>query len=271
VTATDGNHGRGVARVASWLGIGAEVFVPSGTSRSRIDGIESEGAQVRVVSGDYDTAVEAAASRAAGDRWLIQDTAWQGYERVPALIVDGYSTIMEELDAQFAEMVWPGPDVVVVQIGVGSLAAAVTRHLRSGGGKRDPVIVGVEPEGAACAFESAAAGEPVSVPGPHTSVMAGLNCGTLSSLAWPVIRDGVDIFVKVSDEEAFESMRMLAADGIVSGESGSAGLAGLHSLLGDPAGREALEKYGVRGYFKALAISTEGITDQDMYRRAMGG
>ncbi len=269
VTATDGNHGRGVARTAAWLGVEAEVFVPEGTVAARIRGIESEGATVKVIPGDYDDAVEAAASRAGEDLWLIQDTAWPGYESVPAAIVHGYSTIMLEMEEQLAALKSPDPDLVAVQIGVGSLAAAVTGHFRSRRSKRTPVIVGVESESAACAYESARVGEIVTVPGPHRSVMAGLNCGTLSNLAWPVIRDGTDIFVTVTDEDAFEAMRILAGDGIVSGESGSAGLAGVAALFRDDGAREALESMGLGPEPGVLLISTEGITDPVLYQRVV--
>ncbi len=269
VTATDGNHGRGVARIASWLGLGADVFVPAGTVPARIEGIESEGASVTVIGGDYDDAVEAAASTASEDLWLVQDTAWPGYERIPAWIVDGYGTIMDEMEEQLATAGRPAPGLVAVQIGVGSLAAAVIGHFRSGQEGRAPVIVGVEPDGVACAFESVRAGEIVTVPGPHRSVMAGLSCGTLSSLAWPVIRDGADIFVTVTDDDAFEAMRLLAGDGIVSGESGSAGLAGIAALLRDGAARDALESLGLAPGSDIMLISTEGITDPVLYGRVV--
>lgn len=269
VAATDGNHGRGVARVAAWLGVGAEVFVPEGTAAARITAIESEGAAVKVVHGDYDDAVESAASRDGEDLWLIQDTAWPGYERIPAWIIDGYATIMEEMEEQIAAAGAREPGLVAVQIGVGSLAAAVIGHFRSRRSGRAPVIAGVEPDCAACAYESVRAGEIVTVPGPHHSVMAGLNCGTLSSLAWPAIRDGADILVTVSDDGAFEAMRLLAGDGIISGESGAAGLAGAAALLRDDRAREALSSTGLGPEPDVLLISTEGITDPVLYERVV--
>ena len=269
VTATDGNHGRGVARVAAWFGVEAEVFVPEGTAAARIAGIESEGAGVTVIGGDFDDAVEAAASRAAEDTWLIQDTSWPGYERIPAWIVDGYATIMEEMEEQLGSMGGDAPGLVAVQIGVGSLAAAVIEYFRSKPGGRQPLIAGVEPDEAACGFESVRAGEIVTVPGPHRSAMAGLNCGTLSSLAWPVIRDGADCMVTVKNEDAFEAMRMLAADGIISGESGSAGLAGVAALMRDEETRGILASMGLGPDPDVMLISTEGITDPVLYGRVV--
>ena len=132
------------------------------------------------------------------------------------------------------------------------------------------MIACVEPYSAACAYESVRAGEIVNVPGPHRSVMAGLNCGTLSSFAWPAIRDGADILVTVTNYHAFEAMIILAADGIVSGESGSAGLAGLLALLRDDAGaREALASLGLEPEPDVLLISTEGITDPVLYGKVV--
>jgi diaminopropionate ammonia-lyase len=260
VTATDGNHGRGVARTAAWFGVEADIFVPEGTAAARIEGIESEGAAVSVVRGDYDAAVAEAASLAGEELWLIQDTAWPGYEAVPRAIVAGYSTIMSELEEQLAAAGARMPGAAAVQIGVGSLASAVTAYLRGRHGEERVLIAGVEPAGAACAFESARSGEPVCVPGPHRSVMAGLNCGTVSSVAWPVLMSGIDIFVTVTDEDAFEAMKILASDGIVSGESGSAGLAGMMALRRD--GRVELPP-------DVLLISTEGVTDPVLYGKAV--
>jgi diaminopropionate ammonia-lyase len=256
-----------VARVAKWFGIGASVFMPEGSAAARIDGIESEGASVTVVEGDYDDAVAAAAELSGGDLWLIQDTGWEGYEEVPERIVDGYSTIMIELDSQMEEAGEPLPDLVAVQIGVGSLASAVISHFRRAGG--EVVIAGVEPDEAACAFGAASAGRVVTVPGPHRSVMAGLNCGTVSAGAWPVLAGGIDLFVTVSDEDAFDAMRALASDGIVSGESGSAGLAGISFLLRSREGREALESLGTGPDPSVLVVSTEGITDPELYGRVV--
>ena len=164
--ATDGNHGRAVARMARLLGLEATVLVPASMLAARREAIAAEGARVEVVDGTYDEAVERAAQL---DALVIQDTAWPGYETVPAWVVEGYSTIGAEIDLQ--------PDLVGVQIGVGSFAAAMVRRFA---GAR---IVGVEPVSAACALASIEAGEPAEVPGPHDSVMAGLNCGRVSPVA----------------------------------------------------------------------------------------
>ncbi|UCE17971.1 MAG: diaminopropionate ammonia-lyase [Gemmatimonadota bacterium] len=270
VTATDGNHGRGVARVARLFWLHSKIFVPRGTVQARINAIESEGAEVIVVEGDYDEAVKAAANEQDRNTWLIQDTAWPGYETIPRWIVEGYSTMFWEVHEQLKALKKPEPDVIVVQIGVGSLAAAVVQFYRGQGSSPAPRIVGVEPERAACAFESVKAGHMVSIPGPQTSVMAGLNCGTLSIIAWPLIRDGIDVFVAVDDERAFEAMRLLAEDGIISGESGAAGLAGYLELSEHDTTGSIREKLGITESTRILLISTEGATDPEMYHRIVG-
>lgn len=270
LAATDGNHGRAVARVARWLGLGAEIFVPRGTVRDRVRAIRSEGAEVVVVPGGYDEAVKLAAAQRAERALLVQDTGWPGYEEIPRRVIEGYSTMFEEIDRQARGRGIEAPDLVLVQIGVGALAAAVIRRYRRerpGGRTR---IVGVEPVDAACGGASIERGEPVTVPGPHRSMMAGLNCGTLSSVAWPWLRQGLDAVVTLGDERAAEAMRRLAERGIVSGESGAAGLAGLLEILLGPDSAEARERLGVDAKSRVLLFSTEGITDADNYGRVVG-
>jgi diaminopropionate ammonia-lyase len=269
--ATDGNHGRGVARVARWLGLGAEIFVPRGTARARVDAIASEGATVTVVDGTYDATVEwAAGSRRAGDL-LVQDHGWPGYEEVPAWVAEGYATIFREVDETLAaEGVLP-PDLVLVQIGVGTLASAAVRHYRRVGLEPAPRLIGVEPTRAACALRSIEAGHPVRLEvGADASIMAGLNCGTPSSQAWPLLRDGLEACVAVEDESARVAMRWLAAEGVMSGESGAAGLAGLIELVNGAGGEELRRALGVTAETIALVISTEGVTDPASYGRIVG-
>jgi len=237
VCATDGNHGRAVARTAASLGLEATVLVPSAMVEARRAAIAGEGARVQVVDGTYDDAVEQAAALAGPDRLVIQDTAWPGYETVPAWVIEGYATIGAEIELE--------PDVVAVQIGVGSFAAAMVRRFA---GAR---IVGVEPVSAACALASAEAGTPTEVPGPHDSAMAGLNCGRPSPVAWPLLSRGIEAFIAVTDDRADEAVALLAADGITAGESGAAGLAGLlafHTELALPADTTV------------LVVNTEGDT-----------
>jgi diaminopropionate ammonia-lyase len=260
--ATDGNHGRAVARMAALLGFDAKIYVPAGTAQARIDAIAGEGATVEVFPGTYDEAV-ARSAQDAGERCLvISDTSWPGYDRVPRWVIDGYATILQEVDDQGA-----APDLVAVQIGVGALASAVVAHYRQPAPHPRPTLVGVEPLRAACMLASIEAGHVVQVPGPHDSIMAGLNCGEPSMLAWPIVSAGVDAFVAVEDERAREAMRLLARAGVVAGETGAAGLAGMLELLNGPGQDEARARLGVTASTCVLLFITEGATDPDAYQR----
>ncbi|MCU1465746.1 MAG: pyridoxal-5-phosphate-dependent enzyme beta subunit [Actinomycetia bacterium] len=254
VAATDGNHGRAVAHMARLLGYQARIFVPAGTAAARIDAIESEGAPVTVVDGTYDDAVRASAELAADDVLVVSDTSWEGYTEVPRTVIEGYATIFAEVDEQLATA---PPDVVVVPMGVGALAAAVVRHYAD-----HATVIVVEPLSAACGLHSAAAGFPVEVPGPHDSIMAGLNCGMVSIIAWPVVSAGVDVFVAVDDDAAEQAMRDLAQIGVVAGETGAAALAGLRAAV-------AAGTADVRGR-NVLVLCTEGATDPLAYERIVG-
>jgi diaminopropionate ammonia-lyase len=267
--ATDGNHGRAVARMARLLGLGARIFVPHGTSRARIEAIESEGAPVTVVDGTYEEAVDAAAKLAGEGYVLVQDTAVDGQDHTSQWVIEGYSTIFWEIEDRLAELGREAPELVAVQIGVGALAASVVRQFRRPEPAPRPRIVGVEPDRAACVLASMEAGHIVTIPGPHDSAMAGLNCGEPSSAAWPEVSAGIDLFVAVEDERAFDAVRRMAEAGLVSGETGAAGLAGLMELFtGDGSrGREMLD---VRPEARVLLISTEGSTDPESYRRILG-
>ena len=276
VAATDGNHGRALARVAGLLGLGARIFVPEEMVAARREAIAGEGAEVVVVKGTYDEAVERSAEEAGERGLVVSDMSWPGYEWIPSWVIEGYSTMLWEIDDELERRGEAGPDLVVVQVGVGAFAAAVTRHFRGPQRSQHPKLVGVEPAGAACLLESVAAGRIVSVPGPHDSIMAGLNCGRPSLVAWPTVSRGIDVLVAVDDEPAREAMRLTAASGIVSGETGAAGLGGLLELLcrgGESPGQEEKTRrtLGVGGESRVLLFNCEGATDPDRYRELVGG
>ncbi len=268
--ATDGNHGRAVAHMAALFGFAARIYVPAGTAQARIDGIASEGASVVVVDGTYDDAVARAAEDASERCLVISDTSWPGYEEVPRWVMDGYSTILWEVDDELRKHGEKDPDLVAVQVGVGALAAAVVQHYRQPDRIPQPTLLSVESLRAACLLASMEAGEIVSVPGPHDSIMAGLNCGRPSVIAWPIVSAGMDVFVAVSDERAREAMRALARAGVVAGETGAAGLAGLIELLTGLENAEFRAKLGVNESTRVLLFVTEGATDPQAYREIVG-
>lgn len=262
-TATDGNHGRAVARMARLLGLGARIWVPKNTVAARIEGIEREGASVTVSAGGYDDAVRESAA-AADDRTLvISDTSWEGYQTVPAWVIEGYSTIFAEIDEQTGAMALPAPTAVVVPMGVGAFAAAVVSHYRAEGSP-PTAIIGAEPTSAACVLESARAGGIITLEGEQDSIMAGLNCGTPSPIAWPRVSAGLDWLVAVDDDQARDAMRRFAEVGIVSGESGAASLAAALQLR-DDTGSDVLGADDT-----LLLLSTEGATDPVAYREIVG-
>ncbi len=263
--ATDGNHGRAVARMAALLQLESRIYVPAGTSQARIDAIASEGAQVEVINGTYDDAVERSA-RDAGERCpVISDTSWPGYEDVPRWVMDGYSTIMCEIDHELARRGETAFDLMAVQFGVGALAAAVVKHYRARTAAAQPRILSVEPLHAACMLASMEAGKIVSVPGPHDSIMAGLNCGRPSIIAWPIVSTGIDGFIAVNDDRAREAMRALARVGVVAGETGAAGLAGLIELLTGPENERRRAELHIDAATRVLVFVTEGATDPASY------
>ncbi|GAA2619169.1 diaminopropionate ammonia-lyase [Actinomadura fulvescens] len=253
VTATDGNHGRAVARMAGLLGLTAEVFVPDGVHPAARAAIKAEGATVVEIAGSYDDAVrEAAASADEPASLLIQDTAWPGYEQVPQWVVEGYATLFAEVDAQL-QAAGAGPaGLVAVPVGVGSLAQAAVAHYRSA--PDGPTLLSVEPETAASVLASLALGRLTTTPETGPTIMAGLNCATPSSLAWPYLRGGLDAAAAVTDAAASRAARDLAALGVPAGPCGAAALAGVRAAL-TPERRPALAPGHAR---TIVLLSTEG-------------
>lgn len=259
VTATDGNHGRALARMAQMVGVEARVFVPDAVSRIAIDQIRKEGAEVVVLPQDYDATVQVAAADAADDDGaiLVQDTAWDGYEEIPQWIVDGYSTLFREIDTQLVQQGAEAANVVTVPTGVGSLLQAAVQFHRSGH-RGQASLVAVEPASASCITTSLQRGEPISVQTGRTN-MAGLNCGTPSSIAWPFLAHGIDTSVCVTDEQAQRASDDLGGFGISSGPCGGAALAGLRALRGVPFEIEWRDQQlGSTGATSVVLLNTEG-------------
>ena len=262
--ATDGNHGRSVAWGAQRFGAACAIFVHDSVSQGRIDAIARYGAAIHVVPGTYDDAVRSAAAEAARHGWfVVSDTSWPGYTEIPREIMQGYRLMADEALDQ-----WPAPPPthVFIQGGVGGVAAAVSVQMRA---RLDPApdVVVVEPERAACLLASAAAGTPTPVAGDLDTIMAGLACGEPSLIAWQELDRAAAAFLAIPDAAAIDAMRLLAGLGIVSGESGAAGLAGLFLAARDPAARTAL---ALGPTSRVLAFSTEGATDPDLYARLVG-
>jgi diaminopropionate ammonia-lyase len=264
-SATDGNHGRAVAWGAQRFGCRCVIFLHATVSRDREAAITRLGAEVRRVPGTYDDAVRAAAVAAEQHGWvLVSDTSWPGYTRIPADVMQGYRLMADEALAQ-----WQGapPTHVFVQAGVGGVAAAVSVHFRT---RLDPspVLCVVEPDHAASLLASAELGERTAVPGNLDTVMAGLACGEPSLLAWTELDRAAAAFMAIPDEAAIATLRLLAQHGLMIGESGVAGLAGLLLAAADPAARSTL---GLSAISRVLLFGTEGATDPALHARLVRG
>ena len=252
VAATDGNHGRAVARMAAWLGLGCNIFVPSGTSSARIEAIRNEGASAEIVPGNYDKAIATAITESeSNDALLVADTSADKVTVSSRSVIQGYGTIATEIETQLAREHFLQPTVLALQAGVGAFAAGLISGLSDWKGK----VITTEPLSAACIQESLRAGHPVTVPAEAPTIMAGLNCGTPSLAAWPILKYAVSDAIAVNDEYAKRAMRFFSTSGLAVGESGSGGLAG---LLAYPS---VLSPDDV-----VLLVATEGVTDPNTYR-----
>lgn len=267
--ATDGNHGRAVAWVARLIGQAAVIFMPADTARARIDAVQREGGEVRLIDGTFDDCVMACAETALHQGWqVIADTAYPGNLVIPGDIMTGYGTIFAEISTQ-TDLAF---DAVFLPAGVGGLAAAGTAFFVQTRGAERPPLVCVEPLSSACFLESIerGGGEPVAAGGDQQSIMVGLCCGMPSLLAWPVVRDGMDLFLGIEDGHALDAMRAYHRHGITAGESGASALAGLLALLRDDALAPAQARLALGRRSRVLVINTEGATDPANYRRVVG-
>ncbi len=275
--ATDGNHGRGVAWSATRLGFNSVIYVHENTSQARIRAIESNGARVVVVPGTYDDAVRQVYQDAQENGWqVISDTSWPGYEDIPRWVMQGYTTAFSEVQEQLAAQGIIKPTHVLVQAGVGSLAAATIGFYAQLFGPERTRSVVVEPEKAACLYLSAEKGDgkPHSFAGDLDTIMAGLACGDPNPQAWQVLWDTADVFVKCPDYVAAKGMRVygvpLAGDPfIVSGESGAATLGALMFIMQRPEYAPLREQLALNRNSEVLLINSEGNTDPVDFRKVV--
>ena len=276
ITATDGNHGRGVAWSAQRLGQRCVVYMPHGSARERLENIRALGADASITDLCYDDAVRLAARHARERGWvLVQDTAWPGYETVPRWIMEGYTTMGLEIAEQLSDTV---PTHLFLQAGVGSMAGAIAAFFAELYGTQRPRIAVVEPLKADCFYRTAAAhdGRLHAVTEEMDTMMAGLACGEPSPLAWEILRDHADAFVAIPDAVAAEGMhtlgRPLPGDTpVVSGESGASTLGLAVELMRRKEHAPLREALGLDGDSRILCISTEGDTDKANYRRIVWG
>ena len=274
-TATDGNHGRGVAWAAKRLGQKAVVRMPKGTTKTRFDNIAKEGAEVTIEEVNYDDCVRMAAAEAAKTEHgiIVQDTAWAGYEEIPSWIMQGYGTLVLEADKQLKENGVDCPTHVFVQAGVGSLAGAVVGYFAHKYKENPPVMVVCEASAADCLYRSAvqADGNLVNVTGDLQTIMAGLACGEGNTIGWDILKNHVTVFASCPDWMSAKATRIYANPlendpHIISGESGSVPLGLAYTALHDEDAKDLKEALKLDENSNILVISTEGDTDPVRYR-----
>ena len=274
-SATDGNHGRGLAWACQKLNHPCKIYVHSETSQPRIDAIKSFGAEVTVVDGNYDDAVRQAALDAEKNGWyVVSDTSWEGYEEIPTWIMQGYTSILLEAQEQFTGMGIVKPTHIFVQAGVGAMAASVVGFYSALFPNDPPLFVVVEPDRAACIYESIAAGDGQchNVTGDLDTIMAGLACGEPSPIAFDILRNNADIFIQTPDNVAARGMRILGCPlhgdpMVVSGESGAVPLGALFALQTDEINDDLKKALNLGRDSHVFMINTEGNTDPIEFRR----
>ena len=271
ITATDGNHGRGVAWTASTLGQSSVVHMPRGSAPERLHNIRAAGANADIIDGNYDDAVRLSRKEAEEHGWVIvQDTSWEGYEEIPAWIMQGYCTMGLEAYEQLPQK----PTHIFLQAGVGSMAGTIAALFASIYKKDRPKVIIVEPNNADCFYRTAKAddGKLHIVTGDMQTIMAGLACGEPCSLAWDILKDCADHFIAFPDWAAAKGMRILGNplgndDRVISGESGASGFGCMAAILTEPELAGIKEELGLDENSRVLCFSTEGATDRENYRR----
>lgn len=273
-TTTDGNHGRGVAWAAQQLGQNAVIYMPKGSAQERVDHILRLGAECIVTDMNYDDTVRLTMKKAQELGWqVVQDTSWEGYTKIPTWIMQGYATMADEAAEQIAAL-GTKPTHVLLQAGVGAMAAGVLGYLVDVYGARNLHSVTVEPELADCVYRSGVKGELVNVGGDMATIMAGLACGETNPLGWPLLKSCTTQFVSCQDSVAALGMRVLGNPlgddpRIISGESGAVGVGLLAAVHYHPQREQLMAKLGLNADSVVLAISTEGDTDVKHYREVV--
>ena len=279
-TATDGNHGRGVAWAAGKLGQKAVVLMPKGSVQSRFDNIAKEGAQVTIEEVNYDECVRRANAMAEQTEHgvMVQDTAWDGYEKIPSWIMQGYGTMASEAAEQLKKAGVDRPTHIFVQAGVGSLAGAVQGYFANLFPDNTPTTVIMEAQAADCLYQGAKAADGAIriVDGDLSTMMAGLACGEPNTISWDILKHHSSFFVSCPDWVSAKGMRMLGAPvkgdpQVVSGESGAVGMGLLATLMESDAYKDLRDAMGLTQDSVVLMFSTEGDTDPENYKAVVWG
>ncbi|MDR2467371.1 MAG: diaminopropionate ammonia-lyase [Spirochaetaceae bacterium] len=275
-TATDGNHGRGVAWAANKLRQKSVVLMPAGSSATRLENIRKEGADASITDLNYDDAVRLANEKASKDPngVMVQDTAWPGYEEIPAWIMQGYGTMAYESYNQLKKHGIERPTHIFVQAGVGSLAGAVQGFFANAYKDNPPIVTVVEAQAADCLYRSAKEQKLVAVGGDLSTIMAGLACGEANTISWEILKNHTSFFVSAPDWVAAKGMRLLAAPvrpdvQVISGESGAVPAGLVATLMENDDYKDLRDALGLNASSTVLVFSTEGDTDPVRYKRVV--
>ncbi len=276
-TATDGNHGRGVAWAAKQLGQKAVIYMPKGAAKERVENIRALGAECIVTDLNYDDAVRLACETAEKNGWkMVQDTAWEGYTEIPTWIMQGYSTMADEAVEQIKELGVASPTHLFLQAGVGAMAGGVAGYLTHCYGADSLNTVIIEPEQADCLYRSALdpKGEMVNVDGDLATIMVGLACGEPNPIGWEVLRNTAHHFISCEDKVAALGMRVLgnpqgSDPRVISGESGAVGTGLLVAMAHHPNRQALYQQLGLNQDSVILLFNTEGDTDPIHYREVV--
>ena len=272
-TATDGNHGRGVAWSANKLGQKSVVLMPKGSSQIRLQNILNEGADASITDLCYDDTVQLASRKASQDPRgvVVQDTAWEGYEEIPGWIMQGYGTMAFEAIRQLRETGMERPTHIFAQSGVGSMPGAIVGYFANLFPDAPPVMSVVEASVADCHYLSCLEGKLVSKKGNFKTIMAGLNCGECNIISWDILKNHADFFISIPDWVASRGMRVLASPvkgdmQVISGESGAVSAGVLYTMMKEDEYKNMREELKINKDSVVLLFSTEGNTDPDKYR-----
>ena len=270
VTATDGNHGRSLAWGCRRFGAACRIYIHAGVSEARADAMRALGAEVIRIDGNYDDSVRLSREEAEENGWFaVSDTSWPGYVETPRDVMAGYGVMVKEV----CDALDRPPTHAFLQAGVGGLAAAAAAGLRQHWGGEAPRITVVEPELAACLFESARAGGMTDIRIGEETLMAGLSCGEPSALAWEILAEEAGDFLTVPESFTGPAMRLLARPlgGDPEIEAGESAVAGLAALIAAARSGDMRRTLGLDGESRVLLVGSEGATDPESYAALVAG
>ncbi|MFJ8258552.1 diaminopropionate ammonia-lyase [Peribacillus asahii] len=277
ISATDGNHGRGVAWAARELGHKSIIYMPKGSSLQRLNAIRNEGAKADITELNYDDSVRMCAKLAYENDWImVQDTAWEGYDDIPLWIMQGYASMGKEIVEQIEESGGQPPTHIFLQAGVGSFAGSIAAYMVQYYRDNPPIIIVVEPDKANCYYQSflSKEGNREIVTGEMNTIMAGLACGEPNTRAFRLLRQYAKSAFSCNDTITALGMRIygnpLKGDPrIISGESGAVTLGLVYYLRKLTENNQIYQNISLDSHSRILLISTEGDTDPLHYQKVV--